>query len=492
MVLGWIMRSKMSMDWVPGTAMVFYLHCHQTLLKPGGVLEFIVSDTWLTIKSHRSLRKQVLETTLHKVLRLHPDCFDAVVNVNILSLTNRKPEEDAQLLVADLTNHSTRSEAEELQEILNDLGAHVGTSTSKYAVYQYPQSLPLLNTNYPIFVGSPKLFLLMRDVDVPVVDKLIDGKRIAVRQIEFNGKIVEIVRFGDIAEVKVGGLQTGDNRSYLYQNPEARGSYRDINQFREFLVTEEELERIASNDEIRRKIIEKGFHKTQSEKNFDPERWFGGRYIVPYDKGGESDTSSGWLPNYYVPTNYFIDWSSWAVHRMQTLTMYKRDGKGSKTRLCSRFQNASFYFKRGITFSWTGIYSPLFRLSASGPFDHGSSSVFSDDMDFSFTLGVLTSKISKAFARLFINHTVNFGIDDVKEIPFINEYDKRLTSLVNKVILEQHKNPMYQYQDNEQLEIDRIVYSLYGLNNEDIKEVETWYARRYPRLAMNQRQEQNE
>lgn len=32
-------------------------------------------------------------------------------------------------------------------------------------------------------------------------------------------------------------------------------------------------------------------------------------------------------------------------------------------------------------------------------------------------------------------------------------------------------------------EIDQLVYALYGLNDDDIKEVETWYARRYPKLA---------
>jgi len=32
-------------------------------------------------------------------------------------------------------------------------------------------------------------------------------------------------------------------------------------------------------------------------------------------------------------------------------------------------------------------------------------------------------------------------------------------------------------------EIDQIIYQMYGLNESDILEVETWYARRYPKLA---------
>jgi hypothetical protein len=36
---------------------------------------------------------------------------------------------------------------------------------------------------------------------------------------------------------------------------------------------------------------------------------------------------------------------------------------------------------------------------------------------------------------------------------------------------------------NEQVEIDKLVYELYNLNEEDIQEVENWYFRRYPKLA---------
>ena len=36
---------------------------------------------------------------------------------------------------------------------------------------------------------------------------------------------------------------------------------------------------------------------------------------------------------------------------------------------------------------------------------------------------------------------------------------------------------------NEQVEIDRLVYQMYNLDEEDVKEVEDWFFRRYPRLA---------
>ena len=36
---------------------------------------------------------------------------------------------------------------------------------------------------------------------------------------------------------------------------------------------------------------------------------------------------------------------------------------------------------------------------------------------------------------------------------------------------------------NEQLEIDKLVYKMYNLNQEDIEEVENWYFRRCPKLV---------
>jgi hypothetical protein len=33
------------------------------------------------------------------------------------------------------------------------------------------------------------------------------------------------------------------------------------------------------------------------------------------------------------------------------------------------------------------------------------------------------------------------------------------------------------------IKIDKLVYKIYNLNEEDIKKVENWYFRRYPKLA---------
>jgi type I restriction-modification system DNA methylase subunit len=182
---------------------IFISTALKRFLKDGGVLELIVSDTWLTIKTHRNLRQQVLENRIHKIIRLDQDCFNATVNVCILSIS-KLPCNDNQLIAADLTNISTRKASQELREKLFYLENHIGKSTPKYAVYQYQQALIKTNSNLPIFVASPKLFTLMQDVDVASITKTIGGKQVAVRQIYMIGKLIELVRFGYIAEVKVG------------------------------------------------------------------------------------------------------------------------------------------------------------------------------------------------------------------------------------------------------------------------------------------------
>lgn len=459
---------------------VFISTALKRFLKPKGVLEFIVSDTWLTIKTHKPLREQVLSKQIHKVVRLHQDCFDATVNACVISISNHMDGKH-QLIAADLTNISTRDQVEMLREYLYDLESHVGESTPVFGIYIYEQNLIKTNSNQPIFVGSPNLFKLMQDVGVDSVSKEISGKVVSVRQIQMNGQLVELVRFGDIADVKQG-LATADNKSYLYQKSEAYGSYRDINSHLDYLLTESDMLEIATSEERRLKVINKGIHKRRSEKGFDEDCWFEGRYIVPYDKGGESDTDSGWLPNYYVPASYFIDWSQDSVHRMKTLTSKQRDGKGSD-KVCSRFQNVEYYFREGLSFSWAGMYSPTYRINLLGPFDHGSSNIFVNHIPMNLQLGLLSSKLIKYLTRVFINHTVNFGIDDVKEIPYFPKENWDITNLVTQVILKQQKIPKYNYISNEQKKIDAIVFNLHGLDEEDFIEVETWYARRYPKLA---------
>ncbi|MCX6378653.1 MAG: ATP-binding protein [Armatimonadetes bacterium] len=62
----------------------------------------------------------------------------------------------------------------------------------------------------------------------------------------------------------------------------------------------------------------------------------------------------------------------------------------------------------------------------------------------------------------------------------------RLKELVSAIIEKQKTEPRYSYYQHEQKEIDALVYQLYRLDENDIREVEIWFCRRYALLAKAQ------
>jgi hypothetical protein len=488
------------------------LYDKHSLLKQDGILGFIVSDTFMTIKTHLALRKQMMENRIFQMLRVHPDTFDATVNACVMLVQKKDGDvpEDHRCSMVDLTRVSARENHDRFIEIISRIKIDSerpgnekvlqmrgdnwrSESSEEYAIYVYPQSLINKNTNNPFFVASPKLFAFMHESGVSLTRTEIGGKQVLARSIEMNDKQVQVVKLGDIADVKVG-LQTGDNNSYLFQNPESRGSYRSIEDYKDYLLTEDDLQKIRDNEELRIDVIDNGISKDDKTSN----RYFGGRYIVPYDKGGESNASEGWLPNYYVPTNYFIDWSEWAVKRMKTLTIADRKREQGKEKditpknenqIAAVFRNTNTYFKEGVTLSYTGQYAPNLRFNSGSLFDVGGSSIYAQNMD--ELIGIFNTKFVKYFAKNSIDHTVNFQVDEVKNIPYVllDNYKKaKISETTNTISSKQRLEQFYDYASQEQLEIDQLIYEAYGLNKQDIKEVENWYARRYPKLVAAQRE----
>ncbi len=225
---------------------------------------------------------------------------------------------------------------------------------------------------------------------------------------------------------------------------------------------------------------------------------FNGKTIVPYDKGGSSDIESKRLNNYFSPTEFFIDWSESNLKRIKTFTVPDRktlyDEKPireqDKTTISAVFRNPNYYFRPGITFSTTGLYAPTYRLNSSSIFDNKGSclfikNAFADIFSNEYMLGILCSKLIKYIQKNFVKNTVDSTTDDIKENP-IPICDKSLKNkieiLVKKIMNNQKINLEYNYQENEQIEVDRIIYEIFGLNTNLIQEVENWYARRYPKL----------
>lgn len=452
-----------------------------TPLKHGGVLAFIVSDTFMTIKSHLPLRRLMMQNYIHKMLRVHPDTFRATVNtVIILAERNSQKALDTNhlCLMADMTNISIHDNYDRFVEILNqtkingsysskeDLNTvSTNVSTPEYAIYRYPQLLIKTNSNLPFFVASPKLFALLNDGNdaarKPKTQiKEIGGKQVQVRAIEMNGKEIDTLKFGDVGDAP-HGISTGDNKKYVRVDANTKGGYEIIEDW--MICSETEMNQLTEIEKI------KGLKKDWSTLK---------ECFIPFEKGGESDSDDGWLPNYHVPTQYYINWAEGAIQDMK-----RNPGVAWK--------NEKYFFKKGLTFSISGVYAPTFRFNSSGIFEAKGSGIFCDNIEDEVLLAIISSKIAKYVFKSFIKHSVDTSGDDIAAFCLINNhcyFRDKLFNLVGEIVRNQKSNPRYDYASHEQIEIDKLVYEAYGLTAEDVEEVENWYARRYSKLSEAQKQ----
>ncbi|MFN5304495.1 MAG: hypothetical protein ACK5C9_18085, partial [Pseudanabaena sp.] len=156
----------------------------------------------------------------------------------------------------------------------------------------------------------------------------------------------------------------------------------------------------------------------------------------------------------------------------------------------SDLANKEFRFlelKNQISFSTTGQYAPTFRTPAGLIFLNKASRIFlRNGFEQLEWLGIFNSKLFKYFNKNFSNHTVEFGVEDLKALLFLGSCSE-IKEKVESILNHQKIDPYYDYASHEQIEIDRLVYEAYGLNAEDIAEVENWYARRYPKLSQAQK-----
>ena len=486
-----------------------YLFCkrHPTHGHPGG-------DNWLLAAdfSPLSIAEGDVEVAFEMLAEADPAALDERRDGHTL-WSDREMAIFAyrQKLIPRFSNRSFFIASPQLFRLMRDVG------NTKADPWRQPQQ--------GNFLGGPAQADFLGEMDGP-----------PVYGVDFNGKELELVKLGDVAKVVVG-LQTGDNSYYIRQS-EPKLSTRNYPVVDwDLVVGDDALAQIAANEALRLAVIQVGLVEELAAPRVGPltvrfladavevhagepadiargstplgafdrradvetpdgdvvvrpaDRYFDGRYFVPYDKGGASDIDEGWLPNYYVPTDYTIDWSERAVERLQTLTIADRDayyGKETTTsnpdKVCSRFQNTDYYFRKGISYSRTGEYCPTFRVASPGPFDTEGSAIFSS-LKVNVLIGQLTSKLVRFLFKNFIDHSVHLQIEDVKKLPLRLEQIPELKRLVQQIISKQKQDPRYDYMTNEQVEIDRLVYRLYNLSVEDIAEVENWFWRRYPKLA---------
>ena len=141
-------------------------------------------------------------------------------------------------------------------------------------------------------------------------------------------------------------------------------------------------------------------------------------YYVPYDKGDKDGN------RWYLETPFAIAWTQ------KNVGFLKTDPK-------ARYQGYTFYFKEG--FCWSLINGTRsendlkFRLSTAGVYDVGGMSLHSitgNIVSNKYIVCLGNSDIISRYTETFVNFTVNFQINDARQIPVIIPSIKQLNELV--------------------------------------------------------------
>jgi hypothetical protein len=109
--------------------------------------------------------------------------------------------------------------------------------------------------------------------------------------------------------------------------------------------------------------------------------------------------------------------------------------KDENGKVRSRPQNLIRYFTKGITWSAIGSSKTSYRLLENSIFGGGGNGLFLEDSYFNYLLGLLNSKITNLFLKLF-NPTLNNLTGDLHKIPvlFKKEYTLQISEIVDNTI----------------------------------------------------------
>ena len=388
-------------------------------LPEGNRLIYIVSSSFLTIGTHKLLRDLILSTCkVVRILKLHRatfpgiDIFPAIVELERCSDAVQRAANVYQFY--DLWRLHPDSHQTELKAayaaILQDLPARKKWPFRDVLAKRYTVRQGVLDrySKRPIFEGLASLYEFMADV-APTADTVVltrgDGSKVEARVLKARER--NVVKLKDIAEVKIG-LQSGDNGRFYraaagVKGGATKGGYKEVPARQ--IVTAAKLAAMTA---------------AQRADGFEIDDPTNDRFYVPLDKAGASDIEGGLLPLFWRPVEFYIDWSKQAVSAMKV-------HKGAV------YRNPQFYFRRGVSFSNTGIYSPTYRLGHGGVFDQTGSNIFCDVLDQRVLFGILCSTLLRYFIKSFINHGVHAQLDDLPIVIPTKAESKAIAAIVDDI-----------------------------------------------------------
>ncbi len=429
------------------------------ILKKGGILAYITSNTYFTLESKRDLREILQSKLIHEIELISHLIFKNVeVETAIIIVENTPIIENYKLKFID-----GRSSSEIHAEYLVEIQIFKNALNKTFFLPDKLNMIIYMNYN-------DKLKHLFTEW----WDKISNSRKISK-----NWSLIDMYRkklqTGDLTLIGLvteggQGLATSDNGKYvavrsdsklaehikksrprkLFQfidNAKSKGfaiSELPLIESKEeaniFLNTMDELQIELLFDSLREKYGQQIFGRGYLYRIINPKKIakvetlsleekedgisINKPHYISYDKGDKEGNK------WYVETPYYISWSK------ENVQFFKTNPK-------ARWQGFNYFFKEG--FCWSNILNPhakmiKCRYKSFSIHDVASMALLSvvDKTPNEFLVSVLNSLFAFHFLRTFINNTVNMQINDIRKIPIIVPSKQQLnlfTEIFGKAIV---------------------------------------------------------
>ncbi|MCB5229975.1 MAG: BREX-1 system adenine-specific DNA-methyltransferase PglX [Candidatus Cloacimonetes bacterium] len=408
------------------------------MVKTGGILSFISSNTYLSINSKQNLRKAFLDNRIIEIFKIDNPFENPMVSPAIITL--QKTDE--------FKNHDiTFKIAEEQEDFLSPSEYKINTSVFKNTAF---------NTYFPPTEFNMRIWDKYGKQTNRLMAQywaMIDSSKAIARSHKYLDEYRRSLKPGDLTLLGLvteggQGLATADNGRFVGVKEKTKEAYRikttraqklyeaivrkNINQLgidslqyaRDMLadLSETEIRNLFNNmkRDYGRDIFGSGYlYQIITESEIaDPAQMSlaeisngiktGKPHFVPYDKGDKDGN------RWFLVTPYCLDWSEESVRFLVS-------NSGKKGQGMPVVRNKDFYFREG--FCWSDINTIYLkcRLKGKSVHDVKSMSLFSlmQEIPDWFYVCIINSSFISEYVNDFLNNTQTFQINDARQLPII-------------------------------------------------------------------------
>lgn len=422
------------------------------LLRTGGTISYITSNTFYTIDSKKPVRHVLQNNRTHELVLANPNTFDATVSPAIFLTTKEDMSNTSYELYyidaskSDISAYHTLVREKELG---NQGFNSYRTSVSLYKNSMGQSFFAPNETNLEIY---DRFMSDLVELEEKWEDVIIDIDRLEENIERIKSQHLQQIKPGNITLLGLltrggVGLQTGGNEEYLAYldgTSSANKVKRRNDDFKYVDKNENKYNWISRV--IKKKHVANVSSLSEDEKrngitSDDTEIW------VPYEKGFKKEEI------YYSPTEVYINWSKESVNRI------KNDRNG-------RLRRTYYYFDEGLFASRGGFAEMMVRYVNNSVIDNTGFVLlpFYDRISAKYLCGVLNSSFIDYYVDTFINSSGK-QVADMRRTPIIcptTSQREEMEELVDKAIEVKKGNSEISI-ENVQREIDELTEEIYDV-----------------------------